>query len=53
MRKFYSIKNLAIALVVALAMPATVQAENESNVVFIPGFTSCNFGCQHSGAETF
>ena len=27
MRKFYSMKNLAIALVVALAMPATVQAE--------------------------
>ena len=27
MRKFYSMKNLAIALVVALAMPAPVQAE--------------------------
>ena len=27
MRKFYSMKNLAIALGVALAMPATVQAE--------------------------
>lgn len=38
MRKFYSMKNLAIALVVALAMPATVQAENESNVVFYESF---------------
>ena len=31
-------KNLAIALVVALAMPATVQAENESNIVFYESF---------------
>ena len=38
MRKFYSMKNLAIALVVALAMPATVRAENESNVVFYESF---------------
>ena len=42
MRKFYSMKNLAIALVVALAMPATVQAENESNLSFPPLMSGLN-----------
>lgn len=38
MRNLYAMKNLAIALAVALAIPATVQAENENDVLFYESF---------------
>ena len=38
MRKFYGIRNLAIAMIVALAMPAAVQAQNENTVLFYESF---------------
>ena len=34
MKNLYVMKNLAIALAVALAMPTVVLAQNESNVLF-------------------
>lgn len=38
MRKIYAIRNLAIALAVALAVPASVQAQNENTVLFYESF---------------
>ncbi|MGM9776879.1 MAG: hypothetical protein ACI3ZD_00880 [Prevotella sp.] len=38
MRNFYGIRNLAIAMIVALAMPAAVQAQNDNSVLFYESF---------------
>ncbi|MGN0224640.1 MAG: hypothetical protein ACI4A7_00960 [Prevotella sp.] len=38
MKKIYTMKNLAIVLALAMAMPATVQAQNESDVLFYESF---------------
>lgn len=38
MRKIYAIRNLAIVLAVALAVPALVQAQNENTVLFYESF---------------
>lgn len=38
MRKIYAMRNLAIVLAVALAVPASVQAQNENTVLFYESF---------------
>ncbi|MGM9732809.1 MAG: hypothetical protein ACI3YT_01610 [Prevotella sp.] len=38
MRKICAMRNLAIALAVALAVPASVQAQNDNNVLFYESF---------------
>ena len=42
MKNLYVMKNLAIALAVALAMPTVVLAQNESNVLFYESFNGLN-----------
>lgn len=42
MKNLYVMKNLAIALAVALAMPTVVLAQNESNVLFYETFNGLN-----------
>ena len=42
MKNLYVLKNLDIALAVALAMPTVVLAQNESDVLFYESFNGLN-----------
>lgn len=42
MKKMYTLKNLAIALAVALAMPTAMFAQEENKVLFYESFDSLN-----------
>ena len=40
MKQIYAMKKIAVALMLAVAMPAAVQAQSETNVLFYESFNS-------------
>ena len=40
MKQIYAMKKITVALMLAVAMPAAVQAQDETNVLFYESFNS-------------